>query len=335
MKLISISTRWTFVALVFVGTVLVSQSCKPNDTPQSSVEQITLQLHWIPDPHQAGFWIALDKGFYEDAGIDVTVLPGGLDSNPIQAAVSGNADLAQVGGVEQAIIGVSEGLPLTAIAAIQRETPHALISLERNPIRTASDLRGKTIAVAYGDTAEILLKSFMEDQGIKESELTMVPFRFDLTILLRGQVDAITGFRTSQTATLEREGVKPVILDYATGNISSYGYTILASHDTLAKKGSAIKKFMEASRKGWEYVFDNPDEAMQLMKERFGESFDVDLSKRQLELLRPLMVDSDGNLSSWDLDENRVEGVIEFLTDRGQLKEVVDIGALIDNAYTD
>jgi len=327
------TTAWIAVAALVIVAACVGTGCN-HDKPAAGQEKITLQLHWIPDPHQAGFWVALDKGFYTEAGIDATVLPGGMDSNPIKAAVSGNADLAQVGGVEQAVTAVSEGLPLKAIAAIQRETPHALISLERKPIRTAADLRGKTIAVAYGDTAEILLKSFMEEQGVKESEVKMVPFKFDLSILLNGQVDAVTGFRTSQNATLEKMGQKPVVLDYSTGNISSYGYTIVASEQSLAKKGEAIKRFIEASRKGWQYTFDHPDEAMQIMKKRFGESFDVDLSKRQLSLLKPLMVDSQGKLETWDLDSKRVEGVIGFLTRRKQLKGSVNAGAVIDNTYS-
>src|SRR5206468_86672 len=114
---------------VVAAAVILGTACNRDQPKSTEPEKITLQLHWIPDPHQAGFWVALDKGYYSDAGIDATVLPGGMDSNPIKAAVSGNADLAQVGGVEQAVTAVSEGLPVKAIAAIQRETPHALISL--------------------------------------------------------------------------------------------------------------------------------------------------------------------------------------------------------------
>ena len=323
------------IVVLVVSAIVVVTSCRPKVEPNKGNDRITLQLHWIPDPHQAGFWVALDKNFYEQAGITATILPGGLDSNPIRAAVSGNADLAQIGGIEQAVTAVSEGLPLRAIAAIQRETPHALISLDTKPIRNAADLRGKTIAVAFGDTAEILLKSFMDEQGVRESEVKLVPFKFDLSILLNGQVDAITGFRTSQNATLEKEGYNPIVLDYSTGNISSYGYTIVASKETLAKKGDAIKRFLAASRKGWQYAFENPDEAMQIMKKRFGASFDIELSKRQLELLKPLMVGADGALSTWDIDNTRLESVLDFLTKRKQLKAPVNASEVVDNGYSD
>src|SRR5688500_17976600 len=87
--------HWTVYAaiLVVVGIVIACNRDTPTTAPV--LDWMTIQLHWIPDPDQAGFWVALVKGLYKDAGIDATVLPGGLDSNPIKAAISGNADLAQ------------------------------------------------------------------------------------------------------------------------------------------------------------------------------------------------------------------------------------------------
>ncbi len=323
------------LSTVVLATATVLQGCNPPAKPDADqTEKLTLQLHWIPDSHQIGFWTAVSKGIYRDNGLDVTVRPGGLDANPIKDALSGSADIGQSGGVEQVVTAVSEGLPLKAIAAIHRETPHALISLSRKPILKPADFRGKTIAVAYGDTAEILLKSYMAQAGVDESSVKLVPFKFDLTPLLSGQVDAVTGFSTGQPATIEKLGRKPVVLRYSSAGISSYGYTLVASESTIAKKPEALRHFLKASREGWEYVFAHPDEAVKLFKQRFGDAVDEKLVRRELELIKPLMVGDDGKLATWAIDAKRVQGVLKFLTDRGQLKQSVPAQTIFDDSFS-
>lgn len=320
---------------ILASAVLISTGCGKNDASSSKAENITLQLHWIPDSHQIGFWTALDKGIYKENGLEVTVLSGGLDANPIKDALSGAADIGQVGGIEQVSIAVSEGLPLKAIASIHRETPHALISLASNPIRGPSDFMGKTIAVAYGDTAEVLLRSYMAKAGIPESSVKFVPFKFDLTPLLSGQVDAITGFSTGQPATIEKLGGSPVVLAYSTAGVASYGYTLVASDKTLEKRGATIDKFLKSSREGWDYAFKHPDEAIALFKKRFGDSVDEKLSRRELELIKPLMLSQDGNLLTWKLDGERVSGVMQFLNSQGQLKKDIPVQSIYNNSHTE
>jgi len=329
LRAVSCAAAITFAALILSG-------CGKTNTPQSSQpEKLTLQLHWIPDSHQLGFWTALDKGIYKKNGLDVTVRPGGLDANPIKDALSGAADIGQVGGIEQVCIAISEGLPLKAIASIHRESPHALISLSSKPIQQPSDFKGKTIAVAYGDTAEVLLKSYMAKAGISESSVRLVPFKFDLTPLLSGQVDAVTGFSTGQPATIEKLGKTPVVLLYSTAGISSYGYSLVASEETLKKREGAIDKFLKSSREGWEYAFSHPNEAISLFEKRFGGSVDEGLAHRELELIKPLMLNQSGKLSTWKLEEERVSGVLRFLRNQGQLKKEISAPSIYNNSYTE
>ncbi|MGE0356477.1 MAG: ABC transporter substrate-binding protein [Burkholderiales bacterium] len=317
-------------------TLAIGGCQKAETPPQPQAEKLILQLHWIPDAHQLGFWLAIDKGFYREHGLDVTINPGGLDANPIKDVVSGSADLGQVGGIEQACTAVSEGLPVKAIASIHRETPHALISLSSKPIEKPADLPGKTIAVAYGDTAELLLKAYMAEARVTDSTVRLVPYKFDLTPLLAGKVDAVTGFSTGQPATIEKLGRRPVVLAYSSLGISSYGYTIISSETTIAKKSGAIRRFLTASRKGWEYAFSHPDEAVALFKNRFGDIVDEKLTRRELDLIKNLMLDATGKLATWKLDEGRVKSVIGYLERQGQLKKAPPVPtSVFTNAFTE
>jgi NitT/TauT family transport system substrate-binding protein len=329
LKLVSIG-----IVGALLSVTLISGCGKQESQTKAQLEKFSLKLHWIPDTHQIGFWTAVDKGFYRDAGLDMTVLPGGLDANPIKDVLSGSADVGQVGGIEQVCSAVAEGLPVQAIASIHRETPHALISLSTKPIQDAKSIVGKTIAVAYGDTAEILLKAYLKQVGVQESAVKLVPFRFDLTALVNGQVDAVTGFSTGQPATLERLGKTPVVLRYSASGISSYGYTLFATNDAISKRPDSYKRFLAASRRGWEYAFSHPDESIGLFKKRFRD-VDEKLATRELVLIRPLMMNPSNSLSTWKLDEDRVKGVISFLTAQGQLKKEVSAKSVFNNSLSE
>ncbi|UCC96030.1 MAG: ABC transporter substrate-binding protein, partial [Candidatus Omnitrophota bacterium] len=238
------------ICLVIIVFFLLKWAMNTDEKPV--LQPVTLRFGWIPDAHQAGFWVALDKGFYQEKGLDVMLLPGGLDSNPIREVLTEAADIGQAGGIEQVISAVSEGLPIKAIAAIHRDTPHALISLNRNPIGSEDQLTNKTIAVAHGDAAEVLLNAFVRKSGIDESKIKFVPFRFDLTPLMGGRVDAVTGFSTDQPATLESKGFHPIVLRYSSLGVSSYGYTLFCKDKTIQNKRDTVDSFVRASREGWQ-----------------------------------------------------------------------------------
>ncbi len=317
--------------ILTTALLLLLWGCGTSEPSKESgdLEPLVVQLHWIPDTHQIGFWIALDKGFYASRGLEVEIRAGGLDASPIKDVVGGAADIGQIGGIEQAIVAASEELPLTTLAAIHRETPHALISLSENPITNPTEFYGKKIAVAFGDTAEILLKSYMDKAEIRLDDVELVPFRYDLTGLLNGQVDAITGFATGQPALLESMGQAPVVLSYKSAGVSSYGYTLVSSNDKVNSNPSAIQAFLAASRDGWSYAFANQKESIGLLTERFN-SIDPELAAIELKLIEKLMLTEDGLLSEWQLDEDRIASVISYLHDNEMLKKPVSVDKVIN-----
>ena len=324
-----------FLTLLLLIAVTFGCAANDNESKAPVREKLTLKLHWIPDAHQLGFWAALDGGIYAGAGLDVTIYPGGLDANPIRDVVGGTAEIGQIGGIEQAITAASEGLPIKAIAALHRESPHALISLASNPVTTPEEFKGKTIAVAYGDAAELLLNGYIETENIDKESINFVPFRFDLSPLINGNVDAITGFSTGQPVTLEEQGKAPAVLEYSKSGIASYGYTLITSDKVLAERREAVAAFLEATRKGWEFAFAKPEEAIRHFKERFGDSVDEERAAKELALIKRLMLDQQGELASWELDEKRVAGVIDLLKKYGSLTSPADPSTIYDNGLVE
>jgi NitT/TauT family transport system substrate-binding protein len=327
----------TLTSLLLVSVLGFAAGCGKADKAAASAQapatKLTYKMHWIPDAHQLGFWIAVDKGIYRQHGLEVEAYPGGMDANPIRDVVNGSADIGQVGGVEQVVLAAGEGLPIKAIASLHRRSPHALISLAERPIEKAADLRGKTVAVAFGDTAEILLKAYLDAEKIPADSVKLVPFRFDLTPLLSGQVDAVTGFSTGQPVTLRENKREPRILSYDAAGIKSYGYTLVASDKVIASKPEALRAFIAASREGWKYAFAHPDEAAALFKQRFGESVDVERTKAELNLIRSIMLDGQGELARWDLDAKTVEDVKDILAKYSTAKQTLGTSAIFVNSF--
>jgi NitT/TauT family transport system substrate-binding protein len=324
----------TIAAISVITSGCGDQKANSTTTTTSNVPtKFTLQMGWIPDGHQLGFWVAVDKGFYREHGLDVTIYPGGMDANPIRDVINGSADVGQVGGIEQVVLAVNQGLPVKAIAAIHRHTPQALISLQSDPIAKPSDFKGKTIAVAFGDTAEILLKAYMKAENIPLDSVKLVPFRYDLTPLLLGQVDAVTGFSTGQPVTIEEKGKVPCVLSYESAGVKSYGYTLIASDKTMAEKGPALRAFLAASREGWTYAFAHPDESAALFKKRFGDSVEIERTKAELKLIRALMLDKDGKLAKWDIDDKIVEGVKNMLVEYSGVNKDLQTTNVFDNSF--
>lgn len=310
--------------LAVAGLVLLLARTSGKDRREAGVSKtlVRVQFGWLPDCHHAGFWMAREKGFYAEEGLEVQLSPGGLDSSPLKAVVSGVAEIGQAGGLEQLITGRAEGLPVVAVAAFHRTSPQALISLEEHPIRSAEDLRGKKVAVAYGDAAELLFREYMARHGLTERDVTLVPFRFDLTPLMSGQVDAITGFSTDQPSTLVARGFHPYVLRYSDAGLMSYGYTFFCRDDVAQNESDVVQRFLRASRKGWEYAFRNKAEAIALMRKNFP-TLDPVAEDDKFERVRALMCDSQGGLSDWGLDLAVVRAASERLRRFGTLTKEV------------
>jgi NitT/TauT family transport system substrate-binding protein len=275
--------------------------------------------------------VALEKGFYQNHGLAVTLVPGGPEVDPVKVVASQTADIGQAGGIEQVIQARTHGFPILAFATIHRDTPHALISLERNPIRNEKDLPGKRIAVAYGDAAEVLFKAYLRKAHVDPASITMVPFRFDLSQLTNGEVDAVTGFKTDQPASLRVLGFPAVVLSYSSQGIRSYGYTLFTTEAFRGTNETVIQAFNSASREGFAYTFAHPQEAIAILKKWTKAGFNEKSERRKLELISTLMVDTDGILNDWNLDTERVQGVEEFLRGEGQLKQAPEIDTIFRN----
>jgi len=263
-----------------------------------------------------GFWYAREKGYYLAEGLDVDLLPGGVDSSPTRAVATRSSEFGQVSGLEQLLAAVENGLQVTLIAAIHRQSPHAIVSLGARIVKP-EDLIGKRVAVAFGDAAEVHFRALLKSKGIREGQLQLVPFRFALQPLVLGEVDAVTGFSTDQPVTLRSQGLSPSVLAYRDLGIDRYGYCLI-SGDRVPPE--TARRFLAASRRGWEDAFREPEAAIQVLRKVIGESVDTGIELEKLKEIRPLMLAKDGSLAEWSIDPEKLREAKDLMMEYGLLK---------------
>lgn len=218
---------------------------------------LNFQSIWINDPEFIGYFIALDQGYYKDAGLAVNYMPGGPDLIPQGALLTGKADVALTSLVETATAVIDKGATFKIIGAQFQKSPDSVISLEATGIKSIKDLVGKTVACSTLSLSTF--KVLLGLNGVTEDQVKIVPYAFDPTPLATGQVDAVVDFMTSLPYIVEQTSGKKAsfVLFYDFG--LPFGQDLITvTEETLKSRRKELVAFLRASRKGWDEDFKDP-----------------------------------------------------------------------------
>ncbi len=214
---------------------------------------ITLQASWVNDAEFLGYFVAIDKGFYKSAGVGVTFLSGGPDVIPESSLLSGKANIALTTPDTTIEAIVKQGAGLKIIGTQFQKSPLAIISLASKPINTPQDLIGKTLAVP--PVNEIMIKAFLKINKIDPSAVRIVPYAFDPTPLIKGEIDGTVDFATDVPYTVELSGKKAVSMLLYDYGVTLYNDTLVATDEVIKNNRQGVVNFLAASRLGWQENF--------------------------------------------------------------------------------
>lgn len=232
----------------------------------AGLTEVNMQLGWLASNGILGE-VAADKlGYYADLGLALKVTPGGPNVDGVASVASGAANLGSISSSPSLMLARAAGIPVKCIAAGYQKHPYTYFSLKKDPIRTPQDMIGKKIGIQA--TGKILLLALLAKNKIPEDKVTIVTIGNDMTPLMTGQVDAITGW-TTNIAALSVLGDQRVDLSLWDAGIHLYANPYYVSDDTLANKGDLAANMMRASAKGWGWVYKNPDKAVEFLVERY------------------------------------------------------------------
>ncbi|HKJ83559.1 MAG TPA: ABC transporter substrate-binding protein [Mariprofundaceae bacterium] len=247
-------------AIVLVLALLCCQTAHAADT------HVSLLLKWRNAFQFAGFYMAVEKGYYHDEGLDVELIEGGPGKSYIRHVLQPGANYSIADS--SALVARAEGKPVKAIAAIFQHSPLALLVLKKSGIRSFKDLRGKRIMMQPGLNDDIL--PALQMAGIGQKDFTRQSISYDIRDLIDGKTDAYAAYITDQPQQLKRLGIPYRILRPSQYGIDFYGDTMITSDREIRRHPERVNAMIRASVKGWTYALNHPDEAVDLILRKYN-----------------------------------------------------------------
>ena len=251
-------SRCFFVLLLLLSN-LYSFSTSLSKYPEN--EKITLQLKYFHQFQFAGYYAAVHKGFYADAGLTVELIEGGT-INSINKVLTGEADYGIA--ANDLLIERINNKPIVLLASIFQSSPSIFICLKESNIHTAHDLINKKIMLLdeYRDSE---LMAIFYEEGIQINDINRIRTTYNINDLIDGKTDALNAYSTNEAFYLKEKNIPYTIISPKTYGIDFYGDCLFTSEKEIANNPERVKSFLEASKKGWEYALKNQNEIIDLI----------------------------------------------------------------------
>ncbi len=324
-----------------LGSALLLGGALASTTSGALAEtEIRFTLDWRFEGPSAPFLMALEKGYFADEGLDVTIDSGNGSAGAVTRVATNSYDMgfADYSALTETTA-KNPDTGVTGVYMVYNAMPAAVFALKESGIEKPADLKGKTLGAPVFDGGRKAWPSFARhnDLPVDSVEWQSVEPAIRETLLARGELDAITGFYFTSLLNLEARGVDPdniVALKYPDFGVEFYGNTIIARNELLDKNPEAVRGFLKAFNKALQETIDDPEAAIKYVKQRDG------LIKEDLELRR-LKLALESNVIT---DETRAEGLGAVTDDRmaRALEDMVasygleaspELEALFDSSY--
>ena len=249
------------------------------DTPsaQQPPQKVVFALNWFPVGDHAAYWVALEKGYYRQRGLDVDMQNSKGSGDSIAKVDTGRAD---VGLADSAVVIASSarGTKVKVVGMVFDKSPLNIWSRKDAPITKPKDLEGKSVAAPPGDGQRQMFPAFARLHGIDQTKVTWVNVEpaAKVPALAEKRVDAVADYTTGMPFYEKAIGKgNAVMLPWADHGFDMYSMSIIASEKTMKERGPVLKAFLEASYLGWRDVMSDPKSALEIFKKRVPE---IDLS---------------------------------------------------------
>ncbi|MHC1700243.1 MAG: ABC transporter substrate-binding protein [Humidesulfovibrio sp.] len=257
-----------------LAAALLLTLCASLPAPAGDLKRAALVLQWQPQAQFAGFYVAKEKGFYAEAGVDMKIIPGGPDVVASKLLASGRAQFATMflaTGIERRAGEGKDGLPVVLLAQLVQRSALMLVTRADSAIRTPRDLDGKRVGL-WDNEFRLQPLSLFQRLGIRP---VIVPQSNTLNLFLRGGVDAASAMWYNEYHSLLASGLDPEelrVFFYRDLELNFPEDGLYALEATLDKDPELCRAVVAASLRGWEYAFAHQDEALNIVQLRMREA---------------------------------------------------------------
>jgi len=251
---------WVLV-LLLVGLAPFSTGFAAAAPAPAAKAKVRIRLDWKPGAQHSPFYLARERGYYAQEGIDLEIISGSGSADSVKTLGTRAVELALVDALVL-VQAREQEVPVQAIAAYYQRTPICIISPQAKPIRTPQELIGKNVGSKKGSATYQGLMVFLEANGIKPEQLQLVDIGFGVQPLLVGQVEALMGFTMNEPVEAEAAGMAVHELMIAEAGVKAYGLTIAANERFLKEQGELARAFLRATRRAMEEAAKDPQAAV-------------------------------------------------------------------------
>ncbi len=264
--------------LVVTPTVCASETFSGNATP------VRLQLKWRHQFQFAGFYTALEKGYYREAGFDVTIIPATPGTDPVETVLKGGAEFGVASS--ELVLRYARGDPVVVLASIFQHSPLTLFVRRDAGIDTVHDLAGHKVALAPWET-EIF--AYLQRERVPLDRLQLVQHDYSVDTLVQGRVDALAGYETDESYYLQQSGGQYRQFTPRSSGVDFYGDTLFTTRAMVTRHPEWAEAFRAASLRGWEYALAHQEEISALIHAKYAPDLPVEKLRFEAERMMPLV----------------------------------------------
>lgn len=267
----------TRLALVILAGVLLSACLAPSTAPPDAqapadsanadapeMSTVSMRLQWIPQYQFAGYIVALVKGYYTEAGLDVTLNPGSPDFVPMPLVISG-ADTFGSTGADTIFLAREKGINVVALATMFQTSPVAFMVHSDSGIDDPSDFLNATVGVFYGDNVETEYRALLAAADVDRTQINEVPAQFNLEPFLSRRVDVWPVYATDQPDLAYQQGADVSLIVARDYGVTLMGDVLFATEEFVRDHPNTTQAFVSATLRGWNYALAHPDEAVEII----------------------------------------------------------------------
>lgn len=291
-------------------------------------EKVVLQLKWKNQFQFAGYYAALEKGYYNETGLNVEIREANESTSTTNEVLNGGAQYGIANS--ELVMYYMAGKPLVVLACIMQNSPSAVLVKSSSKIFVPKDLVGKSIEIDKDKTG-IDIFTMLSKEGVSLNQINIKSVTFSLNNLLANEVDALAVYTTNEPFFLDKFGIPYRLIYPRNYGVNFYSDCLFTSKEEVDNHPNRVRKFRNASIKGWKYALDHPEEIINIIQSKYQSIKTAEYLLRESEQIRKLI--NPEFIEVGHSNRERWLSIVEILSQQGFIEHYKDIDEFLYNPY--